>query len=246
MPALPAAAIVLFVMSWTLTIVRARRAMTWNSGIVKPIDSHTADAALISRSGQDNVTTKPETPRLSPFTLIGRRIALAIGLAAGLCAISHAALAAQDCRTEVPAAQLSGSGEYRFLGLHLYDAQLWSTRLPVNYDTRFALQLTYATSATRERLTTLGLNEMKRLAPKPLPESLITRWRDDMLRAFVDVEPGDWLCGVFLPGTGVRFFANGAPTATIEDPDFARAFFDIWFDPGTRAKTLRAKLLGGS
>ena len=85
---------------------------------------------------------------------------------------------------------------------------------------------------------------MKRLAQPPLSDALVARWRDDMLKAFVDVAPGDWLCGVFLPGTGVRFYANGAPTATIEDPEFARAFFNIWFDPQTRAKTLRAKLLG--
>ncbi|GAB7527265.1 hypothetical protein PBS_62560 [Paraburkholderia sp. 2C] len=191
---------------------------------------------------------RPDAPRRA-LSAMGRRIALAVASIAcvtGLCAVtSGTALAAQDCHAEIPAAQFSGSGEYRFLGLHLYDAQLWSARLPVSFDNRFALQLTYTTSATRERLATLGLNEMKRLAPTPLPDSLIARWRDDMLKAFVDVAPGDWLCGVFLPGTGVRFFANGAPTATIEDPEFARAFFNIWFDPQTRAKSLRTKLLGG-
>jgi hypothetical protein len=200
-----------------------------NPGIVKPIDHQTGGVRAVAA---------------------GRRIALAIASFAcivGLCAVpAGAALAAQDCHTEIPAAQFSGSGEYRFLGLHLYDAQLWSARLPVSFDNRFALQLTYTTSATRERLATLGLNEMKRLAPTPLSDALVARWRDDMLKAFVDVAPGDWLCGVFLPGTGVRFFANGEPTATIEDPEFARAFFNIWFDPETRAKTLRSKLLGGS
>jgi hypothetical protein len=207
---------------------RNRPALIRNHGIVKPIYHQTGGIRAVAT---------------------GRRIALAIAslaCVAGLCAVpSGAAVAAQDCHTEIPAAQFSGSGEYRFLGLHLYDAQLWSARLPVSFDNRFALQLTYTTSATRERLATLGLNEMKRLAPTPLSDALVARWRDDMLKAFVDVAPGDWLCGVFLPGTGVRFFANGEPTATIEDPEFARAFFNIWFDPETRAKTLRARLLGG-
>ncbi|MFC0573917.1 chalcone isomerase family protein [Paraburkholderia solisilvae] len=213
---------------------------------MKPIYRYTADTSLASSSEQKAVATTSDLPRRDSFRLFTRRVALATGFAVALCALSpRSALAAQDCHAEVPAAQLSGSGEYRFLGLHLYDAQLWSTHLPVNYDARFALQLTYATSATRERLTTLGLNEMKRLAPTPLPDALVARWRDDMLRAFVDVEPGDWLCGVFLPGTGVRFYANGEATATIADLDFARAFFGIWFDPETRAKTLRSKLLGG-
>jgi hypothetical protein len=212
---------------WSADTGPNRPAMTRNPGIVKPIYHQTGGVRAVAAS---------------------RRIALAVAslaCVAGLCGVpSGAALAAQDCHAEIPAAQFSGSGEYRFLGLHLYDAQLWSARLPVSFDNRFALQLTYTTSATRERLATLGLNEMKRLAQPPLSDALVARWRDDMLKAFVDVAPGDWLCGVYLPGTGVRFYANGAPTATIEDPDFARAFFNIWFDPQTRAKTLRAKLLG--
>ncbi|CAB3745668.1 chalcone isomerase family protein [Paraburkholderia humisilvae] len=220
--------------------------MTRNQQIVKSIYWNTAGAARFSGGLQRIDSTIPELPRRLSFSAIGRRLVFACGLAVSLCAMfPPSALAAQDCHSEIPAAQLSGAGEFRILGLHLYDAQLWGSRLPVNYNTGFALQLTYTTSATRERLATLGLNEMKRLAPTPLPDSLIARWRNDMLKAFVDVAPGDWLCGVFLPGTGVRFVANGAPTATIEDPEFAKAFFNIWFDPATRAKTLRTKLLGG-
>lgn len=149
------------------------------------------------------------------------------------------------CRDEVPGAMLSGAGEFRLLGFHLYDAQLWSARLPVTYDARFALELTYARAVTRERLASLGIAEMKRLAGAPVSEAQVTRWRGDMLRAFVDIAPGDQLCGVYLPGAGVRFFANGTPTATIDDPDFARRFFGIWLDSATRAQGLRDKLLGG-
>jgi hypothetical protein len=215
--------------------------------MLKPIFRHPADASIIACNMRETASTKRSPPMRRAPGPTGRRIALSIGLAAALCAMAPlAARAAPDCRAELPSAQLSGSGEYRFFGLHLYDAQLWSTQLPVSFDVGFALQLTYARAATKERLMSIGLDEMKRLAPTPLPDAQVARWRDDMLRAFVDVVPGDWLCGVFLPGTGVRFFANGTPTATIADPDFARAFFNIWFDPDTRAKRLRAQLLGGN
>lgn len=247
------------------------RRSIWNCRKVKPTLRRRMGAEPINRNGRDarpsplpnpdtsqpgiaaqrsavqpNAALRSATRQGAARSLVARTITLVLGVAASLYALAPLpALAAQDCHTEIPSAQLSGSGPYRFLGLHLYDAQLWSTRLPVSYDNGFALQLTYSLSATRERLASLGLDEMKRVAPAPVPDAQIERWRAEMLRAFVDVQPGDWLCGVFLPGTGVRFFANGTPTATIADLDFARAFFNIWLDPATRAKTLRAQLLGG-
>jgi hypothetical protein len=65
-----------------------------------------------------------------------------------------------------------------------------------------------------------------------------------MMSAFVDVKAGDTLCGAFLPGQGVRFYANDHLTVQIDDLAFARAFFAIWLDPRTRAPRLRRDLLG--
>ncbi|MGR5254599.1 chalcone isomerase family protein, partial [Vibrio astriarenae] len=67
-----------------------------------------------------------------------------------------------------------------------------------------------------------------------------------MMPAFVDVKPGDTLCGIYLPDRGARFYANGQLTTEVDDPAFARAFFDIWLAPGTRAPALRHHLLGES
>jgi Chalcone isomerase-like len=176
----------------------------------------------------------------------GRRLTAILAMAMAALAWSPFAQAAPDCRVELPSAQLSGSGELHLFGFHLYDAQLWSARLPVSYDARFALLLTYTHAVTRERLAQLGIDEMKRLAASPIPDDQIEQWHHDMLASFVDIAPGDQLCGVFLPGQGVRFFANGKPTATIDDVAFARAFFGIWLDPRTQARALREQLLGGS
>ena len=150
-----------------------------------------------------------------------------------------------DCRTEVSSAQLSGEGDFSMLGFRLYHAQLWSAHLPVSYDAGFALQLTYARHIARERLASTGIGEIKRLANTPIPPAQLEQWQRDMERAFTDVEAGDQLCGVFVPGAGVRFYSNGTPTVTIDDAAFARAFFDIWLDPQTRAPDLRQRLLAG-
>jgi hypothetical protein len=147
-------------------------------------------------------------------------------------------------RSDVPSARLVGEGDFSVFGFRLYRAQLWSERVPVDYDERFALHLTYTRSIKGKRLADTGIDEIRRQAAASIPSETLERWRDDMLRAFGDVEPGDQLSAVFLPGKGVRFYSGERETGEFDDPAFARAFFGIWLDPSTRAPSLRKHLLG--
>ena len=151
-----------------------------------------------------------------------------------------------DCRNQLDHAPLSGKGALCLLGFCLYDAQLWSTQTPPSYDTPFALQITYRRAITRARLIETAVDEIRRLNVPPPPDSILTQWQAAMTPAFIDVKPGDTLCGVYLPGRGARFYANGQLTTEVDDPAFAHAFFDIWLAPGTRAPALRRHLLGES
>ncbi|MFY4694857.1 chalcone isomerase family protein [Burkholderia glumae] len=170
-------------------------------------------------------------------------------LAAALLAAAPLAAAppagAANCVDDVPSARLIGAGQFCILGICLYDAQLWAALSPGALDTPFALSLTYRHDVEGARLVSTGMDEIERLAPGPLPEATRAAWRADMARAFSDVSRGDVLCGVYLPGQGARFYTNGQLTAEVADPQFARAFFGIWFDPRTRAASLRRHLLGG-
>jgi hypothetical protein len=155
-----------------------------------------------------------------------------------------AVAACADWRSDVQPAQLVGEGDFSVLGFRLYRAQMWSERLPVDYDERFALHIVYARSIRRERLADTGIGEIKRLAVTPIPEATLEHWHADMLKAFTDVVPGDELSAVYLPEKGVRFYAGDRVTGEFDDLTFARAFFGIWLDPSTRAPTLRKQLLG--
>lgn len=163
---------------------------------------------------------------------------------AALVLMMWAGAACADWRGDVQAAKLIGEGDFSVLGFRLYRAQLWSERVPVDYDERFALHIVYARGIKRERLANTGIEEIKRLAAAPIPADTLERWRADMMQAFVDVGPGDQLSAVYLPDKGVRFYAGDHLTAEVDDPAFARAFFGIWLDPSTRAPTLRKHLLG--
>lgn len=149
-----------------------------------------------------------------------------------------------DWRSDIQPAQLVGEGDFSVFGFQLYRAQLWSARVPVDYDERFALHIVYTRSIKGARFADIGIGEIKRQAASAIPSSTLDRWHDDMLQAFVDVAPGDQLSAVFLPGKGVRFYAGDRQTAEFDDPAFARAFFGIWLDPTTRAPRLRKALLG--
>ncbi|RSB80325.1 hypothetical protein EGT47_33975 [Burkholderia cenocepacia] len=166
-----------------------------------------------------------------------------------LAAVAAAALAAPlfagaSCVDDIASARLIGSGRFCILGICLYDAQLWAPRPPGAFDTPFALSLAYRHDVKGERLVSTGMDEIERLAPAPLPAATLEAWRRDIERAFTDVSRGDVLCGVYVPERGARFYTNGRLTADVTDPAFARAFFSIWLDPRTRAKSLRRQLLG--
>ncbi len=101
-----------------------------------------------------------------------------------------------------------------------------------------------SSSGFRVRVCKAASRIVKCLVNETLPAATRDAWRADIARAFTDVARGDVLCGVYLPDQGARFYTNGRLTADIPDPVFARAFFDIWLDPRTRAQSLRRQLLG--
>lgn len=146
---------------------------------------------------------------------------------------------------EVPEARVIGQGDMRWLGFRLYTAQLWSATPRVG-DEPFALVLNYHRRISREQLVDASIKEMQRVADTPPDEQGLGRWRDYMMQAFRDVGEGDQLIGVYLPGRGCRFYQRNALLATIDDAEFARAFFAIWLSPQARDPDLRRQLLGGA
>jgi hypothetical protein len=119
-------------------------------------------------------------------------------------------VALADWRGDVPSAQLVGEGDFSWFGIRLYHAQLWSERVPVNYDARFALQISYARTIRREKLVNSGIDEIRRVSSPPVPADTLERWRADMLQAFVDVTSGDRLSAVFCARQG-RALLRGRP-----------------------------------
>lgn len=144
----------------------------------------------------------------------------------------------------LPGAQIIGTGEFRMFGFDVYNARLWSATQPLASDQPFALELIYQRRISRDDLVQASVDEIKRLSGTSVSTGQLAAWEAQMQQAFVDVQAGTRITGVYLPGRGARFFVGQQLRYEIKDPAFARAFFDIWLDPRTSNPELRQQLLG--
>nr|WP_314900001.1 chalcone isomerase family protein [uncultured Deefgea sp.] len=173
--------------------------------------------------------------------MLSARIALLALLSLACIAIpAQAAL----WRDNLPQAQAIGSGDLRWFGLRIYTAKLWSETKPFDMNAPFALELTYHRNISREQFVETSLDEIKRLFGTRYSTDTLKRWEAEMQRAFTDVKSGDQLIGVFIPNQGSRLYSRNKLLADIRDPEFAKAFFAIWFDPRSKDQDLRTQLLG--
>ena len=170
--------------------------------------------------------------------------ALLAGCLLLLCWSQSAPLLAAEWKSNLPQARLLGQGSFSWFGLPIYSANLWAASGEDVFARPFALELTYQRQISRERLVQTSLEEIRRMQGAAVDESRMQRWAQEMHQAFVDVQAGRQITGVYLPGQGARFYVDGELRHSVADEAFARALFSIWLGPQTRSPELRLALLG--
>lgn len=149
-----------------------------------------------------------------------------------------------EVATELPAALWSGSSRMRFFGFDIYDASLWVApgfRATVFSQHPLALTLTYLRAFKGREIAQRSLQEMKRQGD--LTAAREEKWLAAMAEAFPDIQAGERLTGVHLPGQGARFWHQGQARASVPDPEFSRRFFGIWLADTSSEPQLRTALL---
>jgi hypothetical protein len=146
----------------------------------------------------------------------------------------------------LPDATLVGQGMYRWFGLSVYQARLWGNKTRVTATgwsgSTFALGLEYTRTLDGEKIAIASIDEIKKLGLGSAAQHEL--WLAEMKKIFPNVEEGQQLTGIFIPGQASQFFFNGKPIGSIADPEFGLAFFGIWLHPKTSAPKLRQALLG--
>ena len=145
-------------------------------------------------------------------------------------------------RAFVPAAEKVGEGRLTYMLWDVYDASLYAPQ--GNWDPRqpFALQLSYLRELDGKKIADRSVEEMR--AQGITDEIKLATWHAQMRKIFPDVDMGVSLTGVYTEQGTAIFYRNDVEIGRINDPQFSKAFFDIWLNQKTSAPDLRRKLLG--
>lgn len=140
-----------------------------------------------------------------------------------------------------------GTARLRVWGFEVYDASLYAAP---GFDAqrfteqRFGLELSYLRSFKGVDIAERSLDEMRNLAA--IDPAQAERWLKAMSALFPDVQRGDRITGVHVPGTGARFYLNGQWLGELADEAFSRQFFGIWLSPKTSQPAMRRALIDPS
>ena len=148
----------------------------------------------------------------------------------------------EDLTRDVKGLSVRGEAVLRFLGLKVYDVRLWTQMKPFTHGEPFAIELVYDMAIKGKDIADRSVKEMR--AQGVSDETKLRRWGDEMTKIFPDIKHGDTLIGVSIPAKEARFYNREKLIATISDPEFAKAFFDIWLSEKTSEPKVRLKLLG--
>lgn len=147
----------------------------------------------------------------------------------------------------LPGARLAGQGLLRVFGLRIYDARLWvgSGFNAADFAARpLALQLTYHRAFSGAAIAQRSMDEIERQGA--LAPAQAQRWRQALAALLPDVQPGECLTGLYLPGRGLRLWRGTQVLGAIDDAALAQRFFAIWLSSSTSEPGLRSALLAGA
>lgn len=137
---------------------------------------------------------------------------------------------------------LIGKSELKFLGLKVYDIDLWCEKPQFSYEEKFAIHIRYNMNFNKEDLAKRSIEEIERI--HVLSESDKKNYYQNLLQIFANVKKGDEKLAVFIPQKGVEMFFNNKIIGKISDPKLARLFVDIWLDERGSYPQVTKKLLG--
>jgi hypothetical protein len=187
---------------------------------------------------------QPAPSRRVSLALLG---AILIGASNPTLAQSPTQSTAPEVSAELAAAKLSGQGKLTYFGLHVYDARLWvqdGFKAAEFIRAPLALELEYARTLYGKLIAERSLDEMKRGGD--ITEAKASEWLAQMKTLFTDVNKGDRITGIQVPGVATRIFINGKLRGEVRDAEFTKLFFGIWLSPRTSEPKLRDALLGPS
>ena len=140
--------------------------------------------------------------------------------------------------------KLIGEGTLKVLMWEVYDLRLFTDGTPFSWSDKFMLEFDYSRELKKESVIDASLKEFK-LQPN-VTDKNIEAWKVYLEQVIQSVQKGTKASIMWVPEGQIVFNYEGSTPSTIENEDFARAFFNIWLGEKTSRPKLRSQLLGDS
>ena len=142
----------------------------------------------------------------------------------------------------LPALQKIGESEMQVMFWRIYRAELFANSQPYNRDSYpQLLSITYLRAIEQQALLEATQDQWLHLGVASEQQN---RWLAQLDKVWPDVKKGDQLRLLVDENQQSHFFSREQHLGSIDDPEFGRAFLDIWLSENTSHPKLRAELLG--
>lgn len=142
----------------------------------------------------------------------------------------------------VPNSSVVGEYDLKVAFWDVYDAKFYAPEGVYAVDKPFALELEYKLDLDGEKIAKHTTKEMKKQGFKD--KEKLSEWFNSMAQIIPDVKDDDVIIGIKDQNNHAIFYLNGELIGTVEDPEFTKAFFDIWVSEKTSKPRMRRALLG--
>ena len=161
----------------------------------------------------------------------------------GVIFVAMATMASADTkpvRALIPNAEVRGTAVFRFLGLPIYDARLFTENgAPFAWSENFGLELTYRRTMSGDTIVDATMRELKRLGTQTTPDL-----RQDLAQCFPSVARGDRFLAIPRGSDQITVWLNDQATCDLTYPDIKYGFLEIFLGDSTRSRSFTQKLQG--
>ena len=156
--------------------------------------------------------------------------------------VAHASTPTHIKGKYVPEAAEVGATRLKYLFWDVYDISLHAPEGEFRFSGPFALDIHYLLDLKGKDIAKVARKEIKR---QGINEThILDSWHQQLEGIFPDVKKGDRITGFYGQDGYAYFYKNGEFIGSIQDPEFAVAFFKIWLGEETSQPQMRRALLG--
>lgn len=135
-----------------------------------------------------------------------------------------------------------GKARLKYFIWNVYDATLYTPFGAAQENGPFALRLDYLIDLKGKDIASRSIQEMRGQGFDD--EATLAKWEGQMKNIFPDILSGQNIIGIRDSQGHTIFYQDETKIGEINDPNFTKAFFDIWLSPQTSQPVMRQQLLG--